>query len=117
MCYLSGFNKRGRSNHSLTFKQRPSTYCISKAPTNRARCRACKGLVEKGQLRITITAFVRPGRSTQLVRCAKCIDERFAAVVLAVYGTAARVPVDVDVDAADAVVVRQDLERVRSGLS
>lgn len=96
----------------MTFKQRPSTYHISLAPTSRARCRACKSRVEKGQLRVTITAFVRPGRSTQFVRCVHCLDAKFGAAVLAVYGTATRLPAAADVAVEDAAAVRSRLEHI-----
>ena len=87
----------------MTFKTRPSTYRLSLAPTGRAHCRGCKRRVEKSELRFTITAFVRPGRSTCLVRCCECIDAKFARAVFAVYGTAAHVPVDACVATADGV--------------
>ena len=76
------------------FQQRPSTYTISAAPTGRARCRRCHRCIEKGATRIEICAFVRPGRRTRLLRCADCVDARFAAAVLAAHGRAERVPVD-----------------------
>ena len=66
------------------FRQRPSTYTISAAPTGRARCRRCRRRIEKGATRVEIRAFVRPGRRTLLLRCADCVDARFAAAVLAV---------------------------------
>ena len=96
----------------VTFQQRPSTYRISIAPSSRAHCRACKRRVEKGVLRITITAFVRPGRSTQLVRCIDCMDARFGAAMLAVYGTPARVPAEASVSVADATAVRTRLQHI-----
>ena len=76
------------------FRQRPSTYKISAAPTGRARCRRCRRRIEKGAARVEICAFVRPGRRTLLLRCADCVDARFAAAVLAVHGWAERVPVE-----------------------
>ena len=78
------------------FQQRPSTYKISAAPTGRARCRRwrCRRCIEKGATRVEICAFVRPGRHTLLLRCADCVDARFAAAVLAVHGRAERVPVE-----------------------
>ena len=76
------------------FRQRPSTYTISSAPTGRARCRRCRRRIEKGATRVEIRAFVRPGRRTLLLRCADCVDARFAAAVLAVHGRAERVPVE-----------------------
>ena len=93
----------------MTFKTRPSTYRLSLAPTGRACCRGCKRRVERGELRITITAFVRPGRSTCLVRCCECIDAKFARAVLNVYGTAARMPADAGVATAAADGVRAAL--------
>ena len=90
----------------MSFKTRPSTYHIGLAPTSRARCRGCKRSVQKGETRVVVTAFVRPGRSTQLVRCCRCLDARFAAAVLAVYGEADRVPADPGVTAAEATRVR-----------
>ena len=99
---------------SMTFTRRPSTYQISLAPTSRARCRACKRRIERGELRIAINAFVRPGRYTQLVRCCRieCLDARFGAAVLAVYGSPARVPVEAGVDIAEAAAVRARLDHM-----
>ena len=94
----------------MTFKTRSSTYTISTAPTGRARCRRCKRLVGKGELRIKIQAFVRPGRATVLVRCGACLDAAFARAVLGSHGAAARVPVEASVAAADAAAVRAELE-------
>eukprot|EP00964_Phaeocystis_antarctica_P024658 scaffold13821_cov68-Phaeocystis_antarctica.AAC.6 len=66
----------------MAFKTRPSVYRIDIAPTSRARCRGpCKQTICKGDLRIAITAFVRPNRSTLLARCCHCIDARFASAV------------------------------------
>ena len=94
----------------MTFRTRKSLYTISIAPTGRARCRKCKRLVGKGELRILIKAFVRPSRATTLVRCCACIDAAFARTVLSSHGTAARVPVEASVAAADAAAVRAVLE-------
>ena len=77
----------------MSFKTRPSTYRIDRAPTGRGKCRKCKRPISKGELRIVITAFLRPGRSTAFLRCATCAClPTFAAAVRAVYGTATRVP-------------------------
>jgi hypothetical protein len=84
----------------MTFYTRPSTYQIARAPTGLARCRGCKRRVEKGELRISIGAFVRPGRSRRLVRCCACIDAPFANAVLAGAGASA----------ADVAAVRAQLE-------
>ena len=86
----------------MSFKTRPSAYQIRLA-TGRARCRKCKGAVPKGSARVVTTAFVMPGRVTCFSRCVGCIDGRFAAAVLAVYGRADRVPVDGAVPASAAM--------------
>ena len=94
----------------MTFRTRPSTYRISLAPTNRAKCRKCKQILAKGTPRITTTAFVMPGRSTVFARCApRCIDTKFAAAVLSVYADSKRVP-------ADPAVADDVVERVRRAL-
>ena len=95
----------------MAFKTRPSVYRIDIAPTSRARCRGpCKQPICKGDLRIAITAFVRPNRSTLLARCCHCIDTRFASAVLAVYGTADRVPAAQGVSEEGAARVRVTLK-------
>ena len=95
----------------MTFSTRPSTYRIEAAATGRARCRRCKQCIRKGELRVAITAFVRPGRSTLLYRCARaeCLDAAFARAVLAVYKTPGAVPAAEGVDAHDAQRVRSML--------
>ena len=78
------------------FKQEKSTYRISAAPTGRARCRRCRAVIAKGETRLEVCAFVRPGRYTLRVRCTApaCIDAPLAAAILSVYKHADRVPVD-----------------------
>ena len=99
-----------RVAQQMTFRTRPSTYRITLAPTNRAKCRKCKQILAKGSPRITTTAFVMPGRSTVFARCApRCVDAKFAAAVLAVYKSAARVP-------SDPTVAGDVAKRVRSAL-
>ena len=39
-------------------KARESKFSISRAPSSRARCRACKGVIEKGDVRIMTLAAV-----------------------------------------------------------
>ena len=98
------------------FRQRPSTYKISAAPTGRARCRCCRRRIEKGATRIEIRAFVHPGRRTLLFRCAACLDARFAAAVLAAHGSAERVPVQSElVGSAEAQRVRDALTAASGG--
>ena len=81
---------------SKGFKQKQSTYRISAAPSGRARCRRCRAVIAKGETRLEICAFVRPGRYTLLLRCTapSCIDARLSAAILSVYKQAERVPVD-----------------------
>ena len=97
--------------NALGFRTRASTYKISSAPTARARCRRCARRIEKGGVRIEIRAFVRPGRRTLLFRCAACVDARFAAAVLAVHGSAERVPVQAG------LVGSTEARRVRDALA
>eukprot|EP00966_Prymnesium_polylepis_P040821 947194-Prymnesium_polylepis.1 len=81
-----------------SFKTRPNTYSIGVAPSSRARCRACKRVVEKGETRIVTHAFVRPGRSTYFVRHAKCATSAFVMSMLTAHGSIQRVPVDSGID-------------------
>lgn len=80
-------------------KARPPTYSISLAPTGRARCRVCKGRVERGEVRVVTHAPVRPNRTTRFVRHVTCVDAAFAAAMLAIHGTVERIPVAADVGA------------------
>ena len=101
----------------MPFHTRKSVHTIDIAPTGRARCRKCKGIVGKGSVRIASTVFVRPGRSTVLVRHAECVDPAFARGVLAVYGRAERVLAGEGVGDADADRVRELIDaRGRGGL-
>ena len=81
---------------SKGFKQKKSTYRISVAPSGRARCRRCRAVIAKGETRLEVCAFVRPGRYTLLLRCAApaCIDAPLSAAILSVYKHVERVPVD-----------------------
>ena len=81
---------------SKGFKQKQSTYRISAAPSGRGRCRRCRAVIGKGETRLEISAFVRPGRYTLLLRCTapSCIDAPLSAAILSVYKHAERVPVD-----------------------
>ena len=88
------------------FRTQSSTFCISVAPTGRARCRVCKKLVEKGAVRMVTRAFVRPGRRTNFVRHMACVDPMFAHAIMAVHGTVECVPVGKGVD-------KKELERSR----
>ena len=103
-------------NSARGFRTRASTYKISSAPTARARCRRCARRIDKGAVRIEISAFVRPGRRTPLFRCADCLDARFAAAVLAVHGRAERVPVQAGlVGSAEAQRVQRAIDAASGG--
>ena len=92
----------------MTFKSRTNQYLIENAASSRARCRRCKQPIPNGALRLRIVAFVCPGRSTAFFRC--CLDAKLAAAVLAVYGSAARVPCASQVDAGRAAQMRAALQ-------
>ena len=91
----------------MSFKSRDNRFLIEEASSGRARCRRCKQPIPNGALRLRIVAFVCPGRSTAFFRC--CLDAKLAAAVLAVYGSAARVPCAPTVDAARADQMRNAL--------
>ena len=78
------------------FKQKQSTYRLSVAPSGRARCRRCRAVIAKGETRLEVSAFVKPGRYTLLLRCTapSCMDASLAAAILSVYKHAERVPVE-----------------------
>ena len=98
------------AEEAMSFKTKPSTCHIDLAPTNRARCRACKRPVPKDAVRIVTRAFVRPQRATSFVRCApQCIDKAFATAVLDVYGCPERVPMHTNVPQCQAELVRAAL--------
>ena len=81
---------------SKGFKQKQSTYRLSVAPSGRARCRRCRAVIAKGETRLEVSAFVKPGRYTLLLRCTapSCMDASLAAAILSVYKHAERVPVE-----------------------
>ena len=64
--------------------------------SGRGRCRRCRACIAKGETRLEVCAFVRPGRYTLLLRCtaSACIDAHLSAAILSVYKNADRVPVD-----------------------
>ena len=88
---------------SKGFKQKQSTYRLSVAPSGRARCRRCRAVIAKGETRLEVCAFVRPGRYTLLLRCTApaCIDAPLSAAILSVYKSADRVPVDAALEGGD----------------
>ena len=56
----------------------------------------CRAVIAKGETRLEICAFVRPGRYTLLLRCTApaCIDAPLSAAILSVYKSVECVPVD-----------------------
>ena len=93
-------------------KSRGNAFAIDCAPTGRARCRACKGRVSKGEVRLVTYAAVCtwPRRSTVLVRHARCVNAAFARAVLDVHGAVDHVPVVGDVDHALVAEARKRLD-------
>ena len=101
---------RSMKARRVGFTAQPSVYRLSLAPTNRARCRGCKGRIGKGELRLETCAFVCPGRRTVFVRHAPaCVTAAVAREVLKVYGRAERVPVDAAVPSSEGELARKDL--------
>ena len=97
---------------SKGFKQKKSTYHISAALSGRGRCRRCRAVIPKGETRLEVCAFVRPGRYTLLLRCTApaCIDASLSAAILSVYKTADRVPVEAALDgSAEALRVQRTI--------
>ena len=68
----------------------------SHAGAREGLCRRCRAVIAKGETRLEVCAFVRPGRYTLLLRCTApaCIDAPLSAAILLVYKIADRVPVD-----------------------
>ena len=104
-----------RPGKRMPFHTRKSVHTIDVAPTGRARCRKCKGIVEKGSVRIASTVFVCPGRYTVLVRHGECVDAGFARGVLSVYGSARRLLAGMGVGDVDAERVRMRIEEQAGG--
>ena len=52
-------------------------------------------MVAKGDLRMVVHAFIRPGRGTQFVRHLSCVTPELLDSCVSVYGSVSRVPVDV----------------------
>ena len=94
------------------FKTKPHTFSIGLAPTGRARCRGCKGAVEKGEARLVTHAFVRPGRTRDFVRHVGCVSAELLKAVIAAHGSAERVPVDASMDSNAASAAHATLSRV-----
>ena len=93
----------------MTFKTKPNTYSLGLAPSSRAKCRGCKGVVAKGEVRVVTHAFVRPNRATYFVRHVRCATAACVAGMLKAHGSMDRVPVDSSMDTEAAAVTRAQL--------
>ena len=104
--------ERGWKPRGKGMKAQPNRYSISIAPTGRARCRACKGLVACGAVRLVTLAVVseRPRRVTKFVRHGTCVSKELAKLVLQAHGG------DVDEVPVVGEVGGEELERVRAAL-
>ena len=98
MCGAPVRGRRMKAKPTKGFKAQKSTFRLSVAPTGRARCRVCKGLVDKGELRLETCAFVMPGRRTVFVTHATCVTPAQVQEVLSVYRSVERVPAEAGVD-------------------
>lgn len=83
---------RARASH-MTFKAQPHRYIAGISPTSRARCRGCRQLIAKGEVRLVVHAFVRPNRGTRFMRHISCISKLEADIVRA-HGSVDDVPLD-----------------------
>ena len=75
-------------------KQKPHKYSIARAPTGRARCRACKELIASGAACLVIHATILPGRVRLLKLHGGCVTSRVLSDVLRAHVSVDRVPVD-----------------------
>ena len=94
------------------FKTKPNTYSLDMAPSSRARCRGCKQVIGKGEVRVVTHAFVRPNRGTYFVRHVDCATSVFMAAVLKAHGSIECVPVCGDLDGDQVVSARALLQKL-----
>jgi hypothetical protein len=71
----------------------------------------CKHGVGKGEVRIVIHAFVRPGRNHDFVCHARCVTPALVRAMLSVYGSVGRVPMAEGMDSDTCKGVCAMLER------
>ena len=93
----------------MTFKTKPNTYSLGLAPSSRAKCRGCKGVVVKGEVRVVTHAFVRPNRATYFVRHVRCTTAACVASMIKAHGSIDRVPVGSSIDAETLASIRAQL--------
>ena len=94
-------------------KARDNKFSISRAPSSRARCRVCKGLIDKGDLRImtlaSVSSWPMPRRSVSLARHTRCVTKSFAMAVLKAHSTVENVPILGDVSPEEVACAREAL--------
>jgi hypothetical protein len=113
IAYLENHSRGAMGNAKpYHFTTKRSTFSLDVAPTSRARCRGCKRMIEKGELRLVTHAFVRPGRGTRFVRHAQCVTEALAREVVSVHRSVECVPVCRGVDALCLQEARTRIERM-----
>jgi hypothetical protein len=94
------------------FKTKPNTYSLDLAPSARARCRGCKQVIGKGEVRVVTYAFVRPNRGTYFVRHVECATSVFMTAVLKAHGSIECVPISGDMDGNTVVSTRALLQKL-----
>jgi hypothetical protein len=99
---------------SRMVRTRASKYWFGLAPSGRAKCRTCKQLVEKGEVRLVVLASVCPGRSCKLVHHANCVGSELASAVLTVCGDVNRVLMSDDVSVEGQREIRMQLLNLTS---
>ena len=87
-------------------KARPNTYSIERAPTGRARCRACRQLIDRDTACLVVHATIMPGRVRRLKLHGECVTSRVYSDVLRAHVSSERVPVDGDLSPGEAASVR-----------
>ena len=90
-------------------RQRPSKFWVGLAPSGRAKCRACKQHVEKGEVRLVVLASVCAGRSCKLVHHTRCVSSQLAKAVMEVCKNVNCVPISGDVSAEECREIRTQL--------
>ena len=87
-------------------KTKGSLYHLGIAPTSRAKCKRCRGVVPKGAVRLVVTAFVTRCATTRFSRCLRCFDAPLAAAVSTACGGTQRLMAAPEVDPVVAEGVR-----------
>ena len=112
-----GRTMRVHRKRGAGFRTQPSVYKLSLAPTGRARCRVCKQLVGKGELRLETCAFVMPGRRTVFATHATCVTVAQARDVMSIYRCVDRVPIGAGADTMRVKEAQSRLASLAEGVS